>query len=430
MAPPGLVALEQRNDVGFLRGPYNLAYFYRHSFPYRIGAGMHFFHSKQHDLLELTPFAEHVAVDAKFDKEALASIVEPPLIEPEMPYYSNYVDRAMHTLFRTIDWTHMHHEQTYDVMSDRNIAWSDKKLWTDRSVKYYLEMQEPGVPRSIAPLDVTMRRAAIMMKPYFNYFMNYYPKDQSLFFVAHWWHPAVYEGQMISGNADQEASLQGVMDAMYRQIIPDRPGRMLLSREIMPRYARMSPESANIFDNLHMLHGIAYSILAYEGWSIDEKRAEMYRVINAMGYQPGDELLARKFRTPHPHYDPRTYPDWVRAPKGEMSRIMMEMLMEMLPSMYPKGLSARQKAEIMAQAGKKMRLGMEEGEIEGSLHDALMAVAPGMQTTPGAVQPGQTAHAMVDLMLSNWRRKHGSMPDIAAIDMSVEPNLSTFAALR
>ncbi len=54
----------------------------------------------------------------------------------------------------------------------------------------------------------------------------------------------------------------------------------------MPRYARMSPESANIFDNLHMLHGIAYSILAYPGWSIEEKRAEMYRVIEAMGYQP------------------------------------------------------------------------------------------------------------------------------------------------
>ena len=45
--------------------------------------------------------------------------------------------------------------------------------------------------------------------------------------------------------------------------MPDRPGRMLLSREIMPRYARMSPESENIFDNLHMLHGIAYSILAF-----------------------------------------------------------------------------------------------------------------------------------------------------------------------
>jgi hypothetical protein len=34
------------------------------------------------------------------------------------------------------------------------------------------------------------------MKPYFNYFRNFYPLDQSLFYVAHWWHPAVYEAQM------------------------------------------------------------------------------------------------------------------------------------------------------------------------------------------------------------------------------------------
>ncbi len=30
-----------------------------------------------------------------------------------------------------------------------------------------------------------MRRAGIMMKPYFNYFRNFYPLDQSLFYVAH-----------------------------------------------------------------------------------------------------------------------------------------------------------------------------------------------------------------------------------------------------
>lgn len=423
-------AAEPRNDVGFLRGPYNLAFFHRHRFPYRIAAGMHFFHSKQHDLLELTPFSEHAAVDASFDRQAQSWLVEPPLVEPEMSYYSNYVDRAMHTLFRTIDWTHMHHEQTYDVMADRNIAWDKKKIWTDRTVKYYLEMQEQGVPRSVAPLDVTMRRAAIMMKPYFNYFTNYYPRNQSLFFVAHWWHPAVYEGLMIAGNGDQEASLQGVMDVMYRDIIPHRPGRMLLSREIMPRYARFSPESANIFDNLHMLHGIAYSILAYEGWSIEEKRAEMYRVIKAMGYQPGDELLARKFRTPQPSYDPRTYPDWVRAPMGEMQRIMMEMLMEMLPMMFPQGLSRERKAAIMEQMRKKARLGIEKDEVEGSLHDAIMAIAPAMHTMPGATEPGEVSEMMVDTMLAGWRRKYAAMPDIAPVDMTVEPNLSAVTATR
>ena len=416
-------ALEQRNEVGFLKGPYNLAFFYRHNQAYRIGAGMHFFHSKQHDLLQLTRFEDHAAVDARFDKEAQGWLRDPPATEPEMPYYSSYVDRAMHTLFRTIDWTHMHHEQTYDVMAFREIPWSEKKAWTDRAVKYYLTMQTPGVPRSVAPLELTMRRAGIMMKPYFNYFRNFYPLDQSLFYVAHWWHPAAYETQMISGNRDQEAAMAQTIDLMYREVMPDRPGRMLLSREIMPRYARMSPESANIFDNLHMLHGIAYSILAYKGWSVEEKRAEMYRVIEAMGYQPGDEAYARKFREPHPSYDPRTYPAWVRAPQGAMGMIMMDMLMEMLPMMYPQGLSKAQHAAVMRQMMMNGRLGIEPGEVPGSLRDALMQVAPGMRMMPGATEPGETPAMMVDHMLSAWKAKAAHIPDVPSIDMTVEPSL-------
>ena len=418
-------ALEQRNDVDFLRGPYNLAFYHRHNYAYRIGAGMHFFHSKEHDLLQLTPFQDHAAVDARFDKEALQWLFEPPRTEPEMEYYSSYIDRAMHTLFRAIDWTHMHHEQTYDVMSDRTIAWPEKKAWTDRSVEYYLTRQTLHVPRSPAPLELTMRRAGIMMKPYFNFFRNFYPLNQSLFYVAHWWHPVVYEAMMISGNRDQEPTIQKVIDLMYREVIPNRPQRMVLSREVMPRYARMTPESANIFDNLHMLHGIAYSILAHKGWSVEEKRAEMYRVIDAMGYQAGDERYAPKFREPHPDFDPRSYPAWVRSPKGAMSEIMMDMLMEMLPMMYPQGLSPRAKAAIMDQMMKNGRLGIEPGEVAGSLHDAIMAVAPGMKMMPGGTEPGQAPQMMVDMMVARWKRKAEQMRDVPPIDMTVEPVLSS-----
>lgn len=417
-----LRALEQRNSVAFLRGPYNLAYYYRHNDAYRIGAGMHFFHSKQHDLLQLTPFSDRISVDARFNDEALRWLRQPPRTEPKMPYYSGYVSRAMHTLFRTIDWTHMHHEQTYDVMAYQRTAWAEKKSWTDRSVRYYIEQQTAGVPRSVAPLDVTMRRAGLMMKPYFNFFRNFYPLDQSLFYVAHWWHPAVYEAMMISGNRDQETAVQAVMDLMYGEVIPNRPQRMLLSREIMPRYSRMSPESGNIFDNLHMLHGIAYSILAYEGWTVEQKRAEMSRVIAAMSYQPGDEQLARKFRTPYPDMDPRRYPSWMRSAQGEMSRIMMEMMQEMMPMMMP-GTSSAQQAAAMEQLEKNGRLDVESGEILGSLRNALMQVAPDMQMMPNATEPGETPQMMVKTMLEGWRRKYGGMPDIAPIDMSAEPTL-------
>jgi hypothetical protein len=88
---------------------------------------MHFFHSKQHDLLLQTPLAEHGRYDRLLNDQSLNYLTNLPRTEPVMPYYSELVDRTMHTLFRAIDWTHMHHEQTYDIMADPRIAWPDKK---------------------------------------------------------------------------------------------------------------------------------------------------------------------------------------------------------------------------------------------------------------------------------------------------------------
>src|SRR5690606_38514284 len=118
------------------------------------------------------------------------------------------------------------------------------------------------------PLDVTMRRAGVMTKPYFTYFRNAYPKSNDFFYAAHWWHPVLYEALMIAGNdGEQEDAVRAVADLFFRVVLEDRPKRMLLLREAAPRYSRFSPESANIFDNLHMFHGIVYDILAYEGWT-------------------------------------------------------------------------------------------------------------------------------------------------------------------
>lgn len=422
LLPRWAIALEQRNDVSFLRGPYHLAFYKRHNHAYRLSAGMHFFHSKQHDLLQLTPIEDHQAVDRKFNDEALAALKMPPRIEPEMDYYSSFVDQSMRTLFRTIDWTHMHHEQTYDILADRDISWNEKKQWTDRAVHYYLHAQEAGIPRSPAPLDVTMRRAAVMTKPYFTYFRNYYPLDQSLFYIAHWWHPAVYEAQMISGNAGQEENVNAVIRLMMDEVVEHRPQRMILSRELMPRYCQLSPESANIFDNLHMLHGIAYDILAFEGWSVEEKRAEMYRVIHAMGYQPGDEHLARKFPLPKTDVDPRLYPDFLRGPQGEMSRIMMEMMEDMQPMMMPAGMDTEQHQKMMEVMKNKMMLGLSASEGRGSLHDAIHHVMPDMKMMPEMLAPGQTSQKMVDMMMAGWMRRNHGLPDVPEIDMTkVEP---------
>ena len=95
----------------------------------------------------------------------------------------------------------------------------------------------------------------------------------------------------------------------------------------------------------------------------------------------------------------------------------------MLLMMYPGGLSAGQRAAVMQQLMKNGRLGIEPGEVPGSLHDALMAVAPGMRMMPGATEPGETPQMMVDMLVASWKRKAARMPDIPPIDMRFEPSL-------
>jgi hypothetical protein len=411
---------EQRSMPSYLRGPYNTAFFYRENQTFRHGAAIHFAHGKAHDMLELSPFAEHERADAEFDRECVNFIHNPPRTEPSMELYGPFTGRGIWQLYRVIDWTHVHHEQTYDILASSKVPWARKPEYTQRSVDAYLKRM--NLPRSIAPFDVTMRRAAVMMKPYFTLFRNYYPQSSKFFFAAHWWHPAIYEAMMLGGNGPaQDAFVRQVDGPIFEQALQDRPTRMLLGREMMPRYARMSPESANIFDNLHMLHGIAYDIMAYEGWNMDQKRAEMERVLKAMAYQPGDENLVRKFPIPYPQMDPREYKAWMKSGSGEMGRIMMEMMMEMMPMMMP-GISPAKKAEVMAQFKMKMKPGMQPGEIEGSLHDPLMKVYPEMHMMPGSMEPGQSAPMMVEMMLNGWRKKHGNMPDAPGWPMEEEPN--------
>jgi len=415
------LSLEQRDHVSFLRGPYNGAFFHRENEAFRIGSSIHFAHGIQHDILQLEPLNDHERSDGRADAEYLNMIWNPPRTEPTMELYGPYTARTMWQLYRAIDWTHMHHEQTYDILADKDIPWDKKKEWTDRAVKFYLEKLD--IPRSPAPLDVTMRRAAVMMKPYTTWFRNYYPKSNNFFYAAHWWHPVIYEAQMLGGNGqDQERMVKETDQTLYTQVLYDRPQRMLLSREAMPRYSRMSPESANIFDNLHMLHGIAYDILAYEGWTLEEKKEELYRVIKAMSYQPGDEKLARKFPTPHPDMDPRVYEPWMKETEGEMNKIMFEMLDEMMPLMMPDMKpDAQMMGQMKEQVRKKLAPGMQEGEIPGSLMDAMKTLMPQMKMMPESMQPGKTPQKMIDAMLDGWNKKYGTMPDAEPLPMAQEP---------
>ncbi|MDJ0800500.1 MAG: hypothetical protein QNJ51_27445 [Calothrix sp. MO_167.B12] len=423
----------QRNSVAHPRTPYRLAFYNRHRYSYRVASALHFAHSKLHDVLLLTPFKDHSQEDEKLYQQVLKSYKKPPRIEPTMELYAPYSARATWRLFRTIDSIHLLHEMTEDVMSDEDIPWNEKGKTLKQAYELYRKKYQ-DIAFSPAPLDVTMRRAGVMMKPYFTLTRNYYPKNNNFFYAAHWWHPAVYESMMIGGNdKEQDMMIQKMEERFKNQVIPNPPMRMILSREGSPRYSRLSPETANVFDNLHMLHGITYDIFAYEGWTIKQKRAELYRVLKALSYQPGDEKLVRKFTTPKPNFNPLVYDDWARSSDGAMTRMMMEMMQEMMPMMHgnmqgdmnsemSSPMHGNMHQKMMAQLKKKLTPGIQEGEIPGSWMDAMKVLMPNMKMSPSAMQPGKINPMMVKMMLKGWQEKYGNLPDIEPISMEQEPS--------
>ena len=212
-------SVESRNEVSYIRGPYNTAFFKRHNSSERYSAGFHFHHGMQHDVLQTTPLKDREKEDSLFDVTVVKHVTNADIpVGPTMEFFGPYTSRIAWKMYRAIDWTHEHHEQTYDILSSKKIPWSKKKKWTDRAVKYYLQKNK-DVARSIAPLDITMRRAAVMMKPYFTYYRNYYPKSNGDAWVAHWWHPAIYEALMISGNGNaQEKNVKATNDLMFDKV--------------------------------------------------------------------------------------------------------------------------------------------------------------------------------------------------------------------
>lgn len=450
---------EKRNSIAHPRTPYQFSFYKRHRPSYRVAGALHFAHSKLHDVLLLTSFERHAEEDAKFYEEVLAFYKKPPRIEPTMELYAPYAARATWRLFRTIDSVHLLHEMTEDVMSDQDIPWQEKEEVLKEVYEYYKSTYQ-DITLSPAPLDVTMRRAAVMMKPYFSLTRNYYPKNNNFFYAAHWWHPAVYESMMIGGNdREQDMMIEKMEEVFSSQVIPNPPQRMILSREGSPRYSRLSPETANIFDNLHMLHGITYDIFAYDGWTIEQKRAELYRVLDAMSYQPGDEKLVRKFTTPKPDFNPLVYDDWIKSSEGAMTKMMMEMLSEMMPAMMQHhggmhsgmhsdhemspamehdggmhndhGMSPemhKMHQKLMAQLKLKLTPGIQEGEIAGSFMEAMKAIMPNMSMSPEAMQPGVAPQMMTEAMLKGWQEKYGNLPDIEGQTMGQEPNAADMLA--
>ncbi len=315
-------AIEQRDEIYRRRAPYLWTFYKRHPEDYVLTTAAHWAHGAISDVLLDTPFdPEAIArADARFYEQSLSLLRQPARVEPEQADVGPEFTQLAPLAPKIIDWTHALHEALYDIMADDRLTDSERRRFIQLETDYYLS--EPEFAFSPAPLEIIVRdRVKLMKQPWFKGFRTHWPKATYLFWAFHWWHPAVYETQLIYGTEQTEAVRK--LDALFwEEVLADPPNRMLLSREVMPRFAALAPEAANIFDNLHQFHGIVYDILASPG--VTDKRGELYRMIDLMLVRPGDRALARSRQVPppHPDLDPLTYEDWMRTGPGEMGRIM------------------------------------------------------------------------------------------------------------
>lgn len=315
-------ALEQRDEVYRRRAPYLWAFYSRHPKNYGLTTAAHWAHGSISDVLLDTPPDPGAAAeaDARFVARARDVLGRPARVEPEQADVGPAFARLAPLAPKVIDWTHALHEALYDIMADPSLTEAERRRSIELETDYYLS--EPDVAFSPAPLEVIVReRVDLMARPWFKAFRRAWPQSAHLFWAFHWWHPAVYETQVVY-HGDQTTAVARIDRLFWTEVLPQPPNRMLLSREIMPRFAEMAPEAANIFDNLHQFHGIAYDILASP--LVTDKQAEVYRMLELMLVRPGDRELARQRRVspPFPDLDPLRYEPWMRTGPGAMGAVM------------------------------------------------------------------------------------------------------------
>ena len=99
---------------------------------------------------------------------------------------------------------------------------------------------------------------------------------------------------------------------------------------------------------------------------------------------------------------------------------------EMMQHMMPADMSDEMHEKMMEQFRMKLAPGLQEGEIPGSLQQAMKKMMPDMQMMPETTAPGATPQKMVDAMMAGWVKKWGGHTDVAPWPMDADPEMPSF----
>ena len=273
-----------RSEQYRLPGPYNLAFYETHTDAARSFYAAHWAHFGVYETA-LVHGEDDTHAFERLEDEVRELVVQPPRFEPAADLIAPQWVKIAYPTSRSMEWTHMLHEQLYDALT--HPAVQDREAAGRRAIGYYLSNES-------AAFSTRGYGHRWMMSGggWAGVFAEKYPALNGILWAYHWHHAAVYEALMEPTPEARERALDRVIRTFTDSVLVDPPETMPLTAEVAPRFSRMFPAAAQIFDNLHMMHDVANDVMVDERLSRDEKEAEIERMRRNMSYPAQETVVA------------------------------------------------------------------------------------------------------------------------------------------
>jgi hypothetical protein len=282
---PGWMENRGRNHLFYRRGRYNFAIYNLPRLARDLNAVAVGHAMAYEDLVT----GRAAGLETKTFDRIVWVLKHPPALMPDEGAIAPTFGRRYGVLEQVLDWAHVLHAQTVDVLASTKLSPAAKEREIERLHRFYTE----SVPYAITALPLNMEY--LDGQPYSGEFRRKYPRVNGLFWGYHWLQGAMYDLLYRTLLADQRAAYE-VMGGRYHAVELYRTDRefMPMFAETSPEFAARFPEIANVFDNLHMLHDMVNDILAAawipEGQKREQIRRATWLVMAAAhrGEKPGD----------------------------------------------------------------------------------------------------------------------------------------------
>jgi len=276
--PPG------RDAVHRLPASYNFAFYDTYPEAARSFYAAHFAHFGVYEVL----LRHGPSADVEMERlrgEILHYVTDPPKFEPPAEIIApNWSKQAWET-GQSMDWTHMLHSQLYDILTDDRVV--EKRQAGERAIAYYL-----SEPESAFSTRGYGHRWMEGGGAWAGAFRERYPEVNGILWAYHWHHAAIYEALMEEDPDARRRELDRVVTVFEDSLLVNPPRVMPLTAEVAPRFSRMFPAAAHVFDNLHMMHDVTNDIMADPGLSRGEQAAEIERLRRRMTFGGQDTIVA------------------------------------------------------------------------------------------------------------------------------------------